>query len=38
MIGMTKARVLPDPVQAFTQTSLFDKNKGITEFYTLVTS
>jgi len=23
-------RVLPDPVQALTQTSLFDKNKGIT--------
>lgn len=36
-IGTVKAKVFPDPVQAFTQTSLFDRNNGITVFYTLET-
>ena len=36
-IGTVKANVFPDPVQAFTHTSLFDKNRGMTVFYTLET-
>ena len=36
-IGTAKVNVFPDPVQAFTQTSLFDRNKGITVFYTFET-
>ena len=32
-----KARVLPEPVQDFTITSLFDRKRGITAFYTFVT-
>ena len=36
-IGTANANVFPDPVQAFTQTSLFDKKRGITVFYTLET-
>ena len=32
MTGIRKARVLPEPVQALTTTSLFESNKGITEF------
>lgn len=37
MRGSVKARVLPEPVQALTHTSLFCKNKGMTAFWTLVT-
>jgi len=36
-MGTEKARVLPDPVHAFTQTSLFERNNGITAFYTFDT-
>jgi hypothetical protein len=36
-IGTVKANVFPEPVQALTQTSLFDKKRGITVFYTLET-
>ena len=30
--GTVKAKVFPEPVQALTQTSLFDRNNGITAF------
>jgi len=32
--GTVKARVFPEPVQAFTQTSLFERKRGITVFCT----